>query len=179
MAKLIERYCAFCGREFDDVTAPWPRRCACGIITYRNPLPVVNVVVPVREGERTGVLLIRRGIDPCRGQWAFPGGFMELNETWRQAGARELFEETGIQLETWGESPESIRLLHVSQSPQLDEIIVIGVTPVRDIAAMPKIPTNEEVMETRIAFTPETLAFPAHTEAMAAFFDSSKSILCP
>ena len=65
----------------------------------------------------------------------------------------------------------------VSESPRLDEIIVIGVTPMRDIDAMPSIPINEEVIETRIAYAPETLAFPAHTEAMAAFFDPSRSIL--
>lgn len=177
VAKPLERYCAFCGRAFDDAAAPWPRHCNCGVITYRNPLPVVNVIVPVKDGDRTGVLLIRRGIDPCRGQWAFPGGFMELHETWREGGARELREETGIKLEDWGAQPESIRLLHVSESPRLDEIIVIGVTPMRDIDAMPSIPINEEVIETRIAYAPETLAFPAHTEAMAAFFDPSRSIL--
>ena len=102
---------------------------------------------------------------------------MELQETWREGGARELREETGIKLEDWGAQPESIRLLHVSESPRLDEIIVIGVTPMRDIDAMPSIPINEEVIETRIAYAPETLAFPAHTEAMAAFFDPSRSIL--
>ena len=47
----------------------------------------------------------------------------------------------------------------------------------RDIDAMPSIPINEEVIETRIAYAPETLAFPAHTEAMAALFDPSRSIL--
>ena len=99
MAKPLERYCAFCGRAFDDAAAPWPRHCNCGVITYRNPLPVVNVIVPVKDGDRTGVLLIRRGIDPCRGQWAFPGGFMNIDETAEAAARRELEEETGLRVD--------------------------------------------------------------------------------
>jgi ADP-ribose pyrophosphatase YjhB (NUDIX family) len=41
------------------------------------------------------VLLVRRNIEPQIGQLALPGGYMNLGETWQQAGARELFEETG------------------------------------------------------------------------------------
>ncbi len=177
MTNRIERFCAFCGRAFADPTAPWPRVCACGETTYRNPLPVVNVIVPVEDGERRGVLLIRRGIDPCRGQWAFPGGFMGLGETWREGAERELREETGLRLEDRGNTADDIRLIHAAQSPRLDELIVIGVAPAYCLRDLPAIPVNDEVIETRIAYEPETLAFPAHTQAMAAFFDRSKSIL--
>jgi len=42
------------------------------------------------------VLLVRRGKAPARGQWAIPGGSVNLGETLQQAAEREIFEETGI-----------------------------------------------------------------------------------
>lgn len=47
----------------------------------------------------TFVLLIRRGHNPDAGKWAFPGGFMEMNETCEQAARRELTEETSLKLD--------------------------------------------------------------------------------
>ena len=44
------------------------------------------------------VLLIQRKNEPCQGQWAFPGGFMNIDETAEAAAVRELQEETGITL---------------------------------------------------------------------------------
>ncbi|MGC1618651.1 MAG: NUDIX hydrolase [Candidatus Acidiferrum sp.] len=43
-------------------------------------------------------LLIRRGSEPLRGQWSIPGGTLELGESLQQGVARELFEETGLQV---------------------------------------------------------------------------------
>jgi ADP-ribose pyrophosphatase YjhB (NUDIX family) len=58
--------------------------------------PVVGVGGVVVEDGR--VLLIRRGSEPLRGQWSIPGGKLELGESLEAGVARELLEETGLQV---------------------------------------------------------------------------------
>ena len=58
--------------------------------------PVVGVGGVVIEDGRT--LLIRRGSEPLRGQWSIPGGTLELGESLEAGVARELLEETGLEV---------------------------------------------------------------------------------
>jgi 8-oxo-dGTP diphosphatase len=58
--------------------------------------PVVGVGGVVIEDGRT--LLIRRGSEPLRGQWSIPGGMLELGESLQAGVARELLEETGLEV---------------------------------------------------------------------------------
>lgn len=67
--------------------------------TYKYPRPAVTAdcVVITKETEPK-VLLIQRGSDPFKGCWAFPGGFMNMDETTEQCAIRELEEETGLHI---------------------------------------------------------------------------------
>lgn len=67
--------------------------------TYKYPRPAVTAdcVVMTRESEPK-VLLIERGNEPFKGCWAFPGGFMEMDETLEECAVRELKEETGMEV---------------------------------------------------------------------------------
>jgi len=67
----------------------------CHTVHYENPLNVVGTV-PVL-GDK--VLLCKRNIEPRKGKWTLPGGFMELDETTAQGAARETVEEAGAQFE--------------------------------------------------------------------------------
>lgn len=67
--------------------------------TYKYPRPAVTAdcVVMTKEAN-PHVLLIERGFDPFKGRWAFPGGFMNMDETAEQCAIRELEEETGLKV---------------------------------------------------------------------------------
>lgn len=67
--------------------------------TYNYPRPAVTAdcIVITRE-EEPKVLLIQRGNSPFKGSWAFPGGFMDMDETTEQCAIRELKKETGLQV---------------------------------------------------------------------------------
>jgi ADP-ribose pyrophosphatase YjhB (NUDIX family) len=64
-------------------------------VHYENPLNVVGTVPYLGDQ----VLLCKRNIEPRRGFWTLPAGFMELNETTAQGAARETDEEAGAQIE--------------------------------------------------------------------------------
>src|ERR1700681_4888322 len=59
--------------------------------------PLVGVGGGVIDNGRT--LLIRRGSEPLRGEWSIPGGTLELGETLEEGVARELLEETGLEVQ--------------------------------------------------------------------------------
>ena len=67
------------------------------IYKYPRPAVTADCIVITREAEPK-VLLIQRRDQPFKGSWAFPGGFMNMDETTEQCAVRELEEETGIRL---------------------------------------------------------------------------------
>jgi 8-oxo-dGTP diphosphatase len=67
--------------------------------TYKYPRPAVTADCVVMTKETVPrVLLIERGADPYKGCWAFPGGFMNMDETTEQCAIRELEGETGMKV---------------------------------------------------------------------------------
>lgn len=65
---------------------------------YEHPHPAVTAdsIIFGMKNNRLHVLLIERGNDPFKGKWAFPGGFMDEDETIEACAVRELQEETGL-----------------------------------------------------------------------------------
>jgi ADP-ribose pyrophosphatase YjhB (NUDIX family) len=69
---------------------------ACGLIVYANPGPTVSALLLDSDGR---ILLARRAADPGRGLWDLLGGFADEGETPFDTLARELREETGVEIE--------------------------------------------------------------------------------
>ena len=64
---------------------------------YPHPSVTTDCVIFGFDGTKLNVLLIERGVEPFKGRWAFPGGFMKMDETALQGAKRELKEETGLE----------------------------------------------------------------------------------
>ena len=98
------KHCKQCGtavvyRLPDDGDTKERAVCAsCNTVHYENPLNVVGTVP--HWGDK--VLLCKRNIEPRRGKWTLPAGFMELGETTAQGAARDTEEEAGAQFELQG-----------------------------------------------------------------------------
>ena len=93
------RFCVLCAAELESTVPEGDdrprRRCpACGTVLYHNPR-IAAGTVPVHEGR---VALIRRGVQPGRGKWSWPCGYVEIDETVKECAVRETREESGLEV---------------------------------------------------------------------------------
>jgi ADP-ribose pyrophosphatase YjhB (NUDIX family) len=164
-------HCSYCGTRYRD-GLPWPRLCAgCGETTWSNPLPVAVVLLPVRSADGPGgLVVVRRDIEPFRGELALPGGFIETGESWREAAIRELREETGLDGD-----PDEVALFDVHSSIKGFSLLVFGVLRPRAAETLPASAPTEEATEWFVVTEPIPLAFPTHTQAMADYFAGARA----
>ena len=80
---------------------------------YPHPSVTTDCVIFGFDGTKLKVLLVQRGIEPYKGRWAFPGGFMNMDESAEEGALRELQEETGLE-------GAYIRQFHTFTAPQRD-----------------------------------------------------------
>ncbi len=122
-ALSIQTYCTYCSKAFDCKTYPKLCKC-CNNTTFRNPIPVAVGLLPFRASSgKTGLLLVERNIKPFIGGLAFPGGFIDWNESWREAISREIFEETSVVTD-----PDEFSLVNLESTPDNTRVLIFGVS---------------------------------------------------
>ena len=162
------RFCSRCGTalSFGPIEGEERDRLACpncGFVFYVNPRLVVTTLPITERGE---VMLIRRGIEPGYGMWAQPGGFLEIDETVRDAAIRETLEETGLQVE-----PGRIIGLY----SRVQAAVVVIAFEARIVAGEPLV--TREALETR-PFAPDEIPWQeiAFETSVQAIYDWVSSV---
>jgi len=151
--------CSHCGAGF-PAGAPWPINCpSCGNTSYLNPIPVVVLLVPVGNG----LVVARRNIEPQKGTLVLPGGYLDLGETWQEGAARELYEETGIEI-----SADEIILYDVSNG--LDNTLVISGLAAKQPLSRLQPFSSPETQEIALIEEPVELGFPLHNLLVRRYF---------
>jgi len=147
-------FCPHCATRlvYRDLFGRRRQQCpACNWIYFRDP-KVGTGILAEREGK---VVLVRRGVDPGKGKWCFPSGFVEYDESPLEAAAREFEEETGLRVSITG----LVDVYHYNADFRGPGIMVLyrgrvtgGVpTPMDDVVEVGFF-GPEELPETEIAF---------------------------
>lgn len=126
----------------------------CQFVFWNNPLPVSVAVVPHKDG----IVLVKRGVEPRKGTWALPAGFMEAGETPEQGACREAKEEANIDIEI--DYP-----LFSFAPPKAAQVLLFHVAKEIDQTPQP----GSDALEARVFpldALPEEIAFTSHAEAI-------------
>lgn len=163
------RFCPSCGGPLErkKIKANEPARrvcCACAFIFYEDP-KIAACTIPVIDQK---VVLLKRGIEPCRGKWVFPGGFMDRGERVEEAAIRETWEEANLKVEI-------DQLLNVYSYPGQPTVIIVYLVNVVEGELKPM----DETLEAA-AFGPDEipwdeLAFESTREALREYLALSSS----
>lgn len=92
------KYCPFCQTQLiliESGQKPRPTCPGCGFIQYKNPSPVVSIVI----AEKDRILLGKRIGSPGEGKWAIPSGYIEYEDDFISTAIHEAKEETGLDIE--------------------------------------------------------------------------------
>lgn len=158
------RFCPRCGVELrlEPDSAPVRAECpGCGSDYYANSSPAVGALC---EDDQGRLLLVRRAIEPSKGKWDTPGGFLEEGEHPLDGLKRELLEETGLEIEpleflaartdVYGPAPEAPWILSLNWSAK----VVSGTgAPADDVSELGWFSADELP-------TPAEIAFPSVAE---------------
>lgn len=166
---MAMRYCSACGQPVTSAIPDGDNRLravctSCGTVHYQNP-KIVAGCVPEHEGQ---ILLCRRAIEPRRGFWTVPAGFMELGETLAEAALRETWEEALARVEI-GPLFAVVDVIHAGQV----HVFFEGILP------RPEFGAGTETIETRL-FQPgdipwSELAFPSIRIALEQYLENRRT----
>ena len=155
----------FCPRCAQPAAVDYPRSISCpdcGYGAYYNPKPVAAAIPTTPDGR---IILLRRGFDPGKDLWTFPGGFVDLGETVEAAAQREAQEEIRATIEL-------TNLVGVYSKPEERVVLIVFAATTEDTPQ-----TTDEAPQVA-TFSPdeipwEELAFWSTTNALTDFLARS------
>jgi len=163
------KFCSECGSQVSVKIPEGDNRerhvCIdCGVVHYINPR-IIAGTLPVYEGK---VLLCRRAIEPRKGYWTLPAGFMENGETTAEAAARETIEEAEAKVDLHG-------LYTVFNLPHISQVYMFF----RGDVIEGKFGVGTESLETQLFEEQDIpwneLAFPTIYRTLKLYFEDRKT----
>jgi len=139
----------------------------CGVVHYQNPKLVVGSIPTWSRDGQVQVLLCKRAIEPRRGYWTLPAGFMENGETTSEAAARETLEEAGARVELH----ELFSMLNV---PHVHQVHLFYRASLRDLDYAAGIESLEVRLFAEDEIPWEDLAFPTVHHTLKFYFSDLK-----
>lgn len=142
----------------------------CKAIHYKNPKIVVCTIPFWKKDKDISILLCRRAIEPRSGFWTLPGGFMENNETTREAALRETQEEAGAHVIVHD-------LFSLMSLPTVHQVHLFYLAELCDLSFAPGLETLETHMFAQKDIPWSEIAFASTKRAIELFFtDPDKQI---
>ena len=160
------KYCRRCGSSVvyripDDGDTRERAVCPqCGEIQYVNPLIVAGTIPHLADGR---VLLCKRAIEPRRGYWTLPAGFMEMEETLSQGAARETTEESGAHFDM---GP----LFSVLSVPHVGQVHFFYLATLRDAEFAPGVETLSARLFSESEIPWDSISFRTVRRTLELFF---------
>ena len=160
---MQQKYCSNCGNKISIKFAEGRDRVVCehcNVIHYTNP-KIVTGALCVWENK---ILLCRRAIEPRKGYWNLPAGYLEDNETTLQGAIRETWEEAGTEIEIE-------KVITVYNLPQANQVYIHFLAHLKDgivrngeESIESALFTEEEIPWNEMAFTSSTFALRRYLE---------------
>jgi ADP-ribose pyrophosphatase YjhB (NUDIX family) len=168
------RFCSECAHPVALKVPPDDNRLRyvcdhCGVIHYQNPKMVIGSIPVWEHPAGLQILLCRRAIEPRRGYWTLPAGFMENAETTAEAAERETLEEAGARIALKG----VFSLLNV---PHVHQVHIFYRASLLDLDYAPGIESLEVKLFSEHEIPWKEIAFPTVTHTLRAFFSDAARI---
>jgi ADP-ribose pyrophosphatase YjhB (NUDIX family)/predicted RNA-binding Zn-ribbon protein involved in translation (DUF1610 family) len=159
------KYCPRCGAEMIDKRIDHKERKVCPVckfVFYHNPVPAAGVVIE----KDNRILLVKRKYEPYKGDWSFPAGFMEYDESPEQCAIREIKEELNVDVELDG----LFGVYSGMDDPRTHAVLIMYWAKIKKGELKPG-DDAEEIGFFAKEEVPQNIAFLAHRQILKEYFE--------
>lgn len=171
---LLMKFCSECAHPVSLAIPPDDNRLRhmcpqCGTIHYQNPKMVVGSIPVWEDGGDVRILLCKRAIEPRRGFWTLPAGYMENGETTGDAAERETIEEAGARIRL-------LDLFSLINVPHVHQVHLFYRAELLDLDYAAGVESLEVELFRRQDIPWQTLAFPTIRYTLERYFSDLERV---